>query len=193
MRDDQPIALPLSHEAFSLLVDLHQHRLYAFLLGLLGNSEQAFDLVQETFLAAWRSTQRGDLPFVEGIAHEETQRWLFRVGYHQAISLLRRRRIIRWESLDTMNAPEILTPDVTISFDDLLVESDALQTALAQMNPQDVAYLLLRVVYGLSAAEVGLITHTSADNVNTRLARAKQRLRVAYFKENRQIEERHRP
>jgi RNA polymerase sigma-70 factor (ECF subfamily) len=168
----------LSHEEFGRLVDRHQHRLHAYLAGLIGHEEQAFDLVQETFCDAWRAAQKGAPPFLPGTDDNEMQRWLFRAGSNNAISLLRRTRLIRWESLERVEEPLLGAHD---TFEDRVAEGEALQEALAQLAPQDVACLLLRVVHGFSSGEVGMILHTSADNVNNRLARAKQRLRVAYF------------
>lgn len=67
-----------------------------------------------------------------------------------------------------------------MAFEDHLAESDILGAALARLAPQDAACLLLRVVHGFSAREAAQILNTTPDNVNTRLARAKQRLRAAY-------------
>lgn len=181
MRDNPHGGRQLSHAAFTSLVDTQQHRLLAFLQGIIGRPEPAFDLVQDTFYDAWRSAQRGDAPFVLGTPEDEVRRWLFRAGYNNAISWLRRKRLIHWESLEQIDEPHTPMMDVPLSFEDQLAEGDALQSALRQLSPPDVACLLLRVVHGFSAAETGLILHTSADNVNTRLARAKQRLRAAYF------------
>jgi RNA polymerase sigma-70 factor (ECF subfamily) len=176
----------LSHDDFAALVDRHQHRLHVYLAGMIGHAEQAFDLVQETFYEAWRAAQKGAPPFVPGAADADVLRWLFRAGSNNALSVLRRRKLIRWESLDGLR--ELREPlhgaseacDGSGAFEEHLAESDALQAALAQLTPQDVACLLLRVVHGFSAAEAGSILNTSADNINNRLARAKQRLRVAY-------------
>jgi RNA polymerase sigma-70 factor (ECF subfamily) len=171
---------PLSHEEFARLVDRHQHRLHVYLAGLIGHAEQAFDLVQETFYEAWRAAQKGSPPFLPGTEETEVQRWLFRVGSNNAISVLRRARLIRWESLERVEAPLL---DERGAFEDRVAEGEALQAALARLPPQDVACLLLRVVHGFHSSEVGLILNTSADNVNNRLARAKQRLRAAYVQE----------
>lgn len=106
------------------------------------------------------------------------RRWLFRVASNNAISLLRRRKLIRWESLEYLEETLL---DAGPGFEEQVAESEALQAALAQLAPQDVACLLLRVVHGFSAQEAGLILETSSDNIHNRLARAKQRLRAAYI------------
>jgi RNA polymerase sigma-70 factor (ECF subfamily) len=167
----------LSHAEFTALVDRHQHALYAYLSGIIGHAEPAFDLTQETFYEAWRSAELGTPPFVPGAADDEVRRWLFRAGSNNAISLLRRRKLIRWESLERVEEPLLAAPN---TFEEHIAEGEALQAALGRLAPQDVACLLLRVVYGFSASEAGEMLNTSAENVNNRLARAKQRLRAAY-------------
>lgn len=180
MHDRPRGTAPLSHEDFTLLVDRHQRALHAYLAGMVGHVEQAFDLVQETFVDAWRVARDGAPPFVSGTADDEVRRWLFRVASNNAISLLRRRKLIRWEPLDYLEDTSL---EADVGFEEQVAESDALQAALARLAPQDVACLLLRVVHGFSALEAGMILNTSPDNVNNRLARAKQRLRAAYIQQ----------
>ena len=167
----------LSEDDFACLVDAYQHRLHVYLAGLVGQPEQAFDLVQETFYDAWQTARSGKPPFVAGASDADVRRWLYRVATNNALSLLRRRRLIRWEPLD---AQHDTLPDARAPFDDQLAENDILRVALAQLSPQDAACLLLRVVHDFSAREVAQMFDTSPENINTRLARAKQRLRAAY-------------
>lgn len=167
----------IDEDDFVRLVDAYQQRLHVYLAGLTGQPEQAFDLVQETFYDAWQAANKGKSPFAPGAAEVDIRRWLYRAATNNALSMLRHHRLIHWESLD--GHVERL-PDAHMPFEDHLAESDILQAALARLAPQDAACLLLRVVHGFSAREVGHILNTSSENVNTRLARAKQRLRAAY-------------
>lgn len=167
----------LTEDEFARLVDAYQLRLHVYLSGLTGQPEQAFDLTQETFYDAWRAACAAKPPFTPGAAEDDVRRWLYRVATNNAISLLRHHRLIRWEPLD--NHAEAL-PEEGMAFEDHLAESDILGAALARLAPQDAACLLLRVVHGFSAREAAQILNTTPDNVNTRLARAKQRLRAAY-------------
>jgi len=186
----RPRPLPrLTRDEFARLVDAHQHRLHVYLAGLVGSAELAFDLVQETFCEAWRSALRGSPPFVPAAAADEVARWLFRAGSNNALSLLRRQRRFRWEPLDDVRNTLIAGGDFT----QRVVERDALTAALDTLSPQDVACLLLRVVHGFSAAETGAILNASAENVNNRLARAKQRLRAAYLDTPTSLREARRP
>jgi RNA polymerase sigma-70 factor (ECF subfamily) len=168
------------------MVNYYQGTLYGFLYGLVGNGEQARDLTQDAFHDAWLATKRSAPPFaaLRGPS-EDIRRWLFQVAYHRAISLLRRRRLIRFESLEEHDEDEQGIPG-SGSFEALLAEREALHHALRQLTPPDVACLLLRVVQGFSAAEAAEILETTPDNVNKRLSRAKQHLRAAYLAQEEQ-------
>lgn len=172
---------PLSTGEFTALVDRHQGALVGFLRGLVANDEQALDLAQDVFYDAWLAARRGAAPFGRGAAPEAARRWLFQAAYHRGISALRRRRIIRWESLEFQHeqAPEAFA--AAAAFEDALAEREAVREALARLAPQDVACLLLRVVQGFGIAEIGEIVGASTETVHKRLSRAKQRLRHSYL------------
>jgi RNA polymerase sigma-70 factor, ECF subfamily len=171
----------LSSAEFSALVERYQHLLYAFLRGFVENGEQARDLTQDTFAAAWRATQACAAPFIAGASDDERRRWLYRIAYRRAVDLLRRGRLVHWESLDPIAETETgnLPP-----FEDRVIEGETLRAALAELSPQESACLLLRVVHGFSAAAVGEIVGASAEVVTKRLSRARQRLRAAYLAQN---------
>ena len=173
----------LALEEFSALLDRSQWPLYTFLRGIVGEEEQARDLMQDTFCEAWRVAQRSTAPFDAGRAESEARRWLFHVAYQRAVSALRHRRVIRWESLEEPGALDAREAHTTRGFsgefEDRVAERQAMGAALAALSPQDAACLLLVVVYEFTAAEVGQIVGASAQAVAKRFARAKQRLRDA--------------
>jgi RNA polymerase sigma factor (sigma-70 family) len=136
-----------------------------------GNGEQAHDLIQDTFHDAWLAACRGVPPFGTLLGpNEDMRRWLFQAAYHRAISLLRRRRLIRFGSLEERGDDEQEMPG-SGSFETALAERETLHRVLRQLTPPDVVCLLLRVVQGFSAAEAAAILETTPDNVNKRLSR----------------------
>lgn len=181
---------PLTPTAFVAAVNPHQPALLAFLSGLLGNPEQARDLTQDTLADAWRAARAATPPFLAGAPSDELRRWLFHTAYCNAVTILRRRNLIRWEALDLAPAAECPPTGEPITFEDQIAEGEALRAALAELSPQDTVCLLLRVVQGFSASEVGRIVGASPDVVTKRLSRAKQRLRAVYLAQNIQLEER---
>jgi RNA polymerase sigma-70 factor (ECF subfamily) len=78
-------------DAFEDLVNRHTRRVYRTLLGILGNSEEACDAVQETFLKAFRY-----LGNFQGRSKFST--WLVSIAHNTGIELLRARKPL--ESLD---------------------------------------------------------------------------------------------
>jgi DNA-directed RNA polymerase specialized sigma24 family protein len=70
------------------------------------------------------------------------------------------------------------------SFEQRVVEVEALRAALARLRPDDAACLLLRVAQGFSAAEVAAMLGITTDAVAQRLSRARRRLRAIYLAQN---------
>ena len=166
---------------FTALVQQYQGSLIGFLCGLVDHPEQARDLAQEVFQDAWRVALRAETPFIAGTPQPVLRRWLFQAAYHRAISALRRRQRIRWESLEEQNEREPELFSVAVTFEDDIAEREAMRAALARLAPQDVACLLLRIVQGFSAAETAAIVGASPQSIDQRLARAKKRLRSVYL------------
>ncbi len=171
----------LSLAEFTALIERHQGELFGFLRSLVQHQEQASDLLQDTFCDAWYAARRGQAPLVPGAAREAVRRWLFRAAYCQAISALRRRRLLRWESLDAPGAGQWEALSSLASFEDQVVESAAMQAALADLPTRDVTCLVLHVVQGFTAAETAEIMGDSPQAVAKRITRAKHRLLTAYL------------
>jgi len=171
----------LSLAAFTLLVERHQRSLFVYLCGLVSHTEEAQDLLQETFLDAWRAAQQGKPPLLPGGAEEEIRRWLFRTAYCRGIDRLRRRRLLHWVSLETTLATAAEPMSTQMPFEDQIVERAAMQAALAGLTPKDKSCLLLIVVQGFTAAEAAQIMGDSPQAVAKRISRARQRLLEVYL------------
>src|SRR5579863_1499734 len=104
MPDSAPAPLPAA--LFAEILERTQVRLVGFARGLLGNGEDARDLVQDVYVEAWRLAQRGGSPFSLRPDPIAVDRWLFAVTYHRAVSMVRHRRVITWQPLDAA-MPEV--------------------------------------------------------------------------------------
>src|SRR4030095_15516346 len=93
--DDQIIERTLAGEtdAFSLLVRRWERPIYGLSLPMLGRDEDARDVCQETFLAAFRNLQkfRGDAKFSS---------WLYRIALNACHSRLRKQGAVVEQSID---------------------------------------------------------------------------------------------
>jgi RNA polymerase sigma-70 factor, ECF subfamily len=175
-RDDM-----MTFAAFTHIVERHERELFVFLRGLVTEAEHARDLLQDTFYDAWRAATRGAPAFVVDGAPDDIRRWLFHTGYCRAVSALRRRKVIRWESLDRPDAPALDSITSLASFEDQVAEHEALSVALKDLSAEDVATLLLIVVQGFTAPEAAQIMDATPQAVAKRVARAKRRLLAAYL------------
>ncbi len=178
---DAPVSPPARLEAaFTEVVAHHQNALCAFLQHLLGDADHAYDVLQDTFYEAWRLTRAHAPPFVEECDEMERRRWLFHVAYRKGLAVLRRRALIRWESLDFLIGLAGEPTQQGSAFEDRLAERELALAALTRLKPKDRAALLLQVAHGLATEEIGQIIGASPAVVRKRLSRAKQRLRSFY-------------
>jgi RNA polymerase sigma-70 factor, ECF subfamily len=72
-------------DAFAFLVQRHQRRVFNMVLRMLQDYEEASEITQEAFLAAWLG-----LPSFRGEARFAT--WLYRIAYNCALKQLERRK-----------------------------------------------------------------------------------------------------
>jgi RNA polymerase sigma-70 factor (ECF subfamily) len=154
-------------QAFEALVARYQAALFRYLRGLVNDPEQARDLLQETFLRAYRSIGTLDDPSL-------LRSWLYRIAHNQAYSALRRRRLISW--LPLTFGLHLSTP----APDRGAVELARVEEALGRIPIQQRAALLLHLVAGFSYAEVAALLQVSEGTVRMRISRARAAFRAAY-------------
>ena len=161
------------HKHFEMLVRSFSSELYRFGYGLCHNSAQAEDLVQETFLRAWKS--------FDSLRESNSARaWLYTILRRENARIYDRQR-------PEARAPEAL-PDVAVRGNDTSVEALVLRKQLNELKVEYREPLMLQVIAGFSTEEIGDIMNISANAVMTRLSRARRMLRESLQLENRQPE-----
>jgi RNA polymerase sigma-70 factor (ECF subfamily) len=177
--------------AYRRLVDLNSANVYNVALKLLGNEQEAEDVLQETFLSAFRAIDR-----FEGRSKLST--WLYRIAYNASLMHLRKREQMTTFSLDrpfgddeqqTGEPSALHLVDWSAVPDDQLLTAEARQEmdrAIAELPESLRATFVLRDIQGLSGAETAEILGISVQAVKNRLHRARLRLRgrlSSYFVE----------
>lgn len=147
---------------FEALVGAHADGLYRFAYWLCRDRARAEDLVQDTFLRAWRG-----LAGLRDAAAAKT--WLY--------TILRREYARGYERY----RPEMVDvdPDHIPATAPADVECWHLRRVLHRLDSDYREPLLLQVLGGFSTAEIAQIMNLSAAAVMTRLFRARQQLRHA--------------
>ena len=173
--DDALIAAALGGDntAFSTLMARHKDALYRFVRRYVGDADEAFDLVQETFVASWGAlnTFESGRPFAV---------WLRRIALNKCRDWSRRRQVRRFffgaVPLEAADSAPVTTPADERAHEERLAALDA---AIAALPAPLKEALLLTVFEHLSQAEAASLLGISAKAVETRVYRAKQRLRDA--------------
>lgn len=161
---------------FDQLYHDNADRMHRFAQRLCGETEDARDLVQETFLNAYRG-----LPQFRGDAQFST--WLYRIAARICLAMRRRRKgepeheLSIEEFIPTSDgelrlqiAADGLTPEQALANKQL---RRALRQAIQQLPAKYRLVLVLRDMEGLSAKEVGTVIGLSERAVKSRLHRAR--------------------
>ena len=163
--------------AFDELVRRTSAQTYTLAYRLVGNEEDARDVVQETYLRAYKGIGkfRGDAQF---------STWLYRITANCAATHLGKRKRHRHDELPDETSAVVTDrnperdPQATVLASSL---RDRLTVALDELPPKLRAVVVLRDVYDLTheaiAAELG-ISETAA---KVRLHRARRKLRETVF------------
>ena len=149
---------------FEQLVKQWSSDLYRFAYWLSKEKGAAEDLVQETFLRAWKSIDQLQ-------DREKTKSWLF--------TILRREHARKFERKVIPINPECAPETVPgRALDDTSTEAFVLRQSLEELSPEYREPLLLQVIGGYSMDEIADQLNLSKGAVMTRLFRARNRLRT---------------
>lgn len=160
--------------AYRCLVEQHGRHVYRLAYRVVGRHEDAEDIVQETFVRAWRRLGRFE-------ARANFGTWLYRIAFNCAVDVLRARR--------SREVPS--TPD---SLSDLALPSPAPSAEAMAYGGQLSAYIeggmrtltlhertafVMRHVHGCSIAEIGSVLDVGPSAAKHAVFRAVRKMRAA--------------
>jgi RNA polymerase sigma-70 factor (ECF subfamily) len=173
---------------FARLVDAYSSPIYRLGLRMLGNPQDAEDVLQNTFLNA--------LTHISAFERRSSlQTWLYRIASNEALMLIRKKKPeVSFEDMETEGSSEDLLPKQFTDWS-ALPEAELLSDEGRQVLDQAIARLpetlrmvfLLRDIEGLSIQETAETLSLTETNVKTRLLRARLFLREqlsAYYREH---------
>ena len=164
-------------EGFRVLVEQYSRPVFRLAFRMTGNEADAEEVVQESFLRAYRALDRFD-----GRAQFKT--WLYRIATNAGLDLLRKRK--RDDERREPVAPEGMHPTEILPSEDpspdRLAQSGELRmrvdVALGRLAPKEKAAFVLRHFEGMSIAEIGGALEMKSSAVKNNIFRAVQKLRV---------------
>jgi RNA polymerase sigma-70 factor (ECF subfamily) len=172
---------------FSRLVEAYYGMIYRLAIKMVGNPQDAEDILQETFIKAFRHLNDFD-------GRSSLSTWLYRVATNEALMFLRRKRpeqVSIDEPVDTAEGEmePVQIVDWCCLPEQELLSSEArlhLDRAIDVLSPSLRVVFVLRDIQGLSTLETSEVLNLSETAVKTRLSRARLRLREelsSYYKE----------
>ncbi len=167
--------------AYEILIQRFQTPVYNLVIRLLGNPDDACDIVQEVFIKVFRSV--GSFK-----GNSSLKTWIYRIAFNEACNHRRwfsrhKKQEICLESQDgeTSGYGDTL-PDPGRSAFDLVSDSEThqmIEGALATINPAFRAAVVLRDIEGLSYDEIAEVLEVSLGTVKSRILRGRDALKKA--------------
>lgn len=156
--------------AFAALVERYSGRLWTLVAGMVRDRLAAEDVLQEVFFKVHRK-----LPTFEGKSRFYT--WLYRVAFNTATDHLKKRRLDRSQSVEDLGSFELEgapAPDEELRDGEL---RRRLAEAISELPPRYRDILVLREYEECSYEDIAAILGCSKGTVESRLFRARARLR----------------
>lgn len=157
-------------DAQAKFVEQHLRRIFLLIYRMVGNSDDAQDLTQETFIKALqRQSQLKNL--------DKTANWLSRIATNTAIDFLRRNRRVSFS--DVSELPDALAA-ANETPEQLLLRGERkvyLDDALATLTGRERMALLLRDVEDIPAEQVARQMNCSMATVRSHIANARIKFR----------------
>jgi len=175
--DERLIALVRrgNHGAFEVLVSRYQARLLAFCRHMLGSREDAEDVLQEVFAAAFNAILADERPI-------NARPWLYRIARNRSLNHLRRAQAIGVDSMDVHLSEHGATTadkvDKREQFRELIAD-------VQELPETQRTALLLREIDALSYEQIAEAMETTIPSVKSLLVRA--RVSLAEAAEARQL------
>lgn len=159
---------------FEILVGNYQQRIFATLLGMLGNRHDAEDVTQETFLTAFRKLDQFE-------RRSSFYTWLHRIAFNAAIDLQRRKkrtksRFVSGEGIENAEQrdQQADSPASIVMAKETVTQ---VQLALGRLDSERRNIIVLRDLQGLDYIEIASMLAIPLGTVRSRLHRARIELR----------------
>jgi RNA polymerase sigma-70 factor (ECF subfamily) len=155
-----------NHQLFSTLVDMHKNMVYALVLKMVDNKEDAEEVAQDTFVKAFKAIKqfKGESKF---------STWLYRIAYFTAINHLRKQNRLKTPiDMSSFSANDKSAVD-TLNEDD---QKKLINDALKYIKPIERTLISLFYLDEFSNKEIQEITGLSQSNIKVMLLRTRKKL-----------------
>lgn len=156
-----------TNEAFDMLLERHQNKVYSYILHIVKNKDVADDIFQETFIKAITTIKQGR--YTE---HGKFSGWLTRIAHNLIIDLYRQEKIENSvsadeEGVDILNRRDLCEGNIEDAMINTQISEDLRKIIMSLPDPQR-EVLVMRFYRNMSFKEIAEATSVS---INTALGR----------------------
>ena len=155
------------------LVRLYERRVFGLIVRIVGNREDARDILQETMVKALTSLHMYDASY-------SFTSWILRIASNKSLDFLRRRKLeLRIFAQNDEDRTDTI-PDKATPIDEVIAQKldwDIFEGCMQRLDPRYRAALFLRYKDGLSYGEIGRVLSVPVGTVKTLLHRGRGELK----------------
>ncbi|MFA5859121.1 MAG: RNA polymerase sigma factor [Elusimicrobiota bacterium] len=174
-----------SSDAYGALVRRYTEKMYNICYRLTGCEHKAHDLLQDTFITAFKSIKRFS-------SNSSLTTWLYKIAVNDWINKSNREKVVDVVSIDSdkvvnksgdTSIREIIDPKQSPekSYSKAELEN-AVQYALDKLTPEQRVAIVLRYIEGRPLQEIARICNESVSTIGSRLGRGLKEIKK-YLKE----------
>jgi RNA polymerase sigma-70 factor (ECF subfamily) len=156
--------------SFEKLVENHSREIFGYLWRMTYNTHEAEDLLQDTFLRAYKAYPRLK-------DHKHLRAWLYKIATNTARSHIKREK--KYQNLPLFEQLTASSHDVAEQVEER-IDLQAVKDAVDQLPERQRAALLMHKFQGLSYAEIAAALNTREDAARANVYQAMKKLRAQF-------------
>ncbi|MBN1327062.1 MAG: RNA polymerase sigma factor [Candidatus Cloacimonetes bacterium] len=159
----------MEQQIFEEILETEKNRIFNYLLKILRHREDAEDILQETFMAFYHNFSR-----IKTNAHLS---YLYRIAHNKAINRIKKTKRIKNVEI---SYPDLSSTEFNPGINDQKIseiKNELIRKAFSRLKPKDALILELQFYQKMSYAQMAEVLEISSKAVDSRLIRAKKRLK----------------
>jgi RNA polymerase sigma-70 factor, ECF subfamily len=161
-------------ERYSELIERYQGKLFTYIYRLIGDREEAADLLQDVFIKVYKNLHSYD-------SKRKFSSWIYRIAHNEAVNHIKRKylkKFVSWEDISATK-DKLDMRSTEEGADNAWVRKEVVAEVDLAMNQLPLKYkqvLLLRYYSDKSYEEIAEILGKPVNTVGTLISRAKSKL-----------------
>ena len=162
----------MNKNRFEEVLHSEKKKIFNYLLKILRNREDSEDILQEVFIAFYNKMETVDENYYTS--------YLFRAAYNKALNLIKSKKRkdkvnVHFEDMERLPAEPEKTENPN---------NEKIRNAMSQLKEEQALMLELKYFQKKSYKEIAEIMDTSASAVDSKLVRAKRKLKKLFLQDN---------